>query len=80
MNFYKQGITLWFPLQGYMAYKGLKTLNEISLGEWFKSIFRPHMLPHFKLIDLLPTIIPFISSLKNKFLKAEAGIFRRPGE
>jgi predicted ATP-grasp superfamily ATP-dependent carboligase len=66
LNSYKQGLTLWFPHQDYLAYKELKELNEITFGKWAKSIARRHVMPHFKLADPLPTIVPFLSSLKNK--------------
>jgi len=66
LNSYKEGLTLWFPHQDYLAYKELKKLNEITFGKWARSIARRHVMPHFKLSDPLPTIIPFLSSLKNK--------------
>jgi len=63
---YKDNLTLWFPYRDYMAYKQLKEQNEITLGEWIKSLARKQVLPHFKLSDPMPVIAPLLNSIAKK--------------
>ncbi len=63
---FKENVTLWFPRRDYLAYKELKQLGELSFGSWLKSIAKPQVLPHFRFLDPMPTISPFIDSVKNR--------------
>ena len=65
---YREGVTLWFPHRDYSAYRELKALNEITFSEWIKSISHRQVMPHFRWIDPMPTIVPFLHSVKGKLL------------
>lgn len=70
LNSYKQGMTLWFPYRDFMAYKELKPLNEITLGQWLKSLIHTQqVVPHFRWLDPMPTLAPFLLSVKGRILK-----------
>lgn len=70
LNSYKQGMTLWFPYRDFMAYKELKSLNEITLGQWLKSLIHTQqVVPHFRWLDPMPTLAPFLLSVKGRILK-----------
>ncbi len=68
VNSYKQRMTLWFPSLDYKAYKELKGLKEITFWSWFKSVARPQVFPHFRWLDPLPTVAPFLQNVRNKIL------------
>ena len=63
---FEENVTLWFPRRDWLAYKELKALNEITLFEYLKSITKPQVLPHFRLADPMPTIAPFLDSVKGR--------------
>jgi len=61
---------LWFPYRDFLAYKELKSLNEITLGQWLKSLIHTQqVVPHFRWLDPMPTLAPFLLSVKNRILR-----------
>ncbi len=44
---YRQGVRLWYPIRDFMAFRQLRAMNELSFGEWVKSIWHWQALPFF---------------------------------
>ena len=63
---YKQGVRLWYPMRDFMAFRQLRAMNEISLGEWVRSIWHWQALPFFSPTDPLPTLVPALVAIKGR--------------
>jgi predicted ATP-grasp superfamily ATP-dependent carboligase len=63
---YRQGVRLWYPMRDFLAYQQLNELNELSFGEWLKSIWHRQALPFFQPSDPLPTIVPALLAIRER--------------
>ena len=63
---FKEEVTLLFPRRDWLAYKELAALGELTFGDWAKSLLRPHVLPHFQWRDPMPTVTPFLQSVRHR--------------
>ena len=55
---YKVGARLWHPVRDFWAYRQLRGLNELTFGQWLKSISYRQAFPYFQWTDPLPTLMP----------------------
>ncbi len=67
---YKQGVRLWYPLRDFHAFLQLRALNELSFGEWIKSVWHWQALPYFHPTDPMPTIVPAVLAIKGRLQPA----------
>jgi len=67
---YKRGVRLWYPMRDFLAYRQLSAMNELSFGEWIKSVFHWQALPFFHPTDPLPTIMPAMLAVRRRLLLA----------
>jgi predicted ATP-grasp superfamily ATP-dependent carboligase len=70
---YKQGVRLWYPMRDFMAYRQLSRMNELSFGQWLKSIWHWQALPFFNATDPLPTIVPALLAIRGRLGVPSAG-------
>jgi D-aspartate ligase len=63
---YKQGVRLWYPMRDFMAFRQLRAMNELSFGEWVRSIWHWQALPFFSPTDPLPTLVPALVAIKGR--------------
>jgi D-aspartate ligase len=66
---YREGMTLWYPLDDFRAFKDYRRRGEMTRIEYLRSILRPQ---HFSLASITDPG-PFLSALKPRF----AGVWRR---
>ena len=64
--FYKQGVRLWYPVRDFQAYRQLRAMNELTFGEWVKSVCHWQTFPFFRPTDPLPTIAPATLALGRR--------------
>jgi predicted ATP-grasp superfamily ATP-dependent carboligase len=67
---YKQGVRLWYPLRDFHAFLELRALNELSFGEWMKSVWHWQALPYFHPTDPMPSIMPALLAVKGRLQPA----------
>ena len=72
LDSFTENMTLWYPYRDWRAANELKSLGELTTYGWLRSITKNQVLPHFSWSDPLPTIKPFMDSLKYKFSKTIA--------
>lgn len=65
---YREGMTLWFPVRDFQAYRELRRQNELTFAAWLRSIAHQQVLPHFRLNDPLPTLATFAMALSEKLM------------
>ncbi|GAB4334139.1 MAG: hypothetical protein Kow0037_12630 [Calditrichia bacterium] len=64
---YRKNVTYWYPVRDFLEFLELRRFGELKVGQWIKSVARPHVLPFFSLADPAPSIIPVIHDVLNKF-------------
>jgi predicted ATP-grasp superfamily ATP-dependent carboligase len=63
---YKQGIRQWYPIRDFLAYRQLRTMNELSFGDWLKSVWHWQTFPFFQPADPLPSIMPAMLAIRRR--------------
>jgi hypothetical protein len=53
-------------MRDFMAYRQLSRMNELSFGQWLKSVFHRQALPFFNASDPLPTIVPALLAIRGR--------------
>jgi D-aspartate ligase len=66
---YGEGMTLWYPLDDYRAFKAYRRRGEMTALQYLRSILRPH---HFSLASVTDPG-PFLAALKPRI----GGVWRR---
>jgi predicted ATP-grasp superfamily ATP-dependent carboligase len=64
---YRRGVRLWYPVRDFHAYRQLRALNELTFGQWLKSVCHWQGLPFFHLTDPMPTIMPAAQAVARRF-------------
>ena len=54
---YRSGLTLWLPIQDFLAYRALNRKRKITFWRWLGSITRPQHFQIFHWSDPVPAII-----------------------
>jgi predicted ATP-grasp superfamily ATP-dependent carboligase len=63
---YRTDVRLWHPIRDFWAFRQLHRLNELTLGEWIKSIAHWQALPYFQWTDPMPTLMPAARSVARR--------------
>jgi len=63
---YERGVRLWYPMRDFHAFLQLNAMNELTFGEWVRSICFWQTLPYFKATDPMPTIMPALQAIKGR--------------
>jgi predicted ATP-grasp superfamily ATP-dependent carboligase len=63
---YRKGVRLWYPMRDFHAFLQLQAMNELTFGEWVKSICYWQTLPYFNPTDPMPTIMPALQAIKGR--------------
>lgn len=69
LNSYKQNLHYWYPVKDFRAYLELKSKKEITTWSWIKSLLHAQVFPYFQFSDPVPSIKPFMISLKQYIKK-----------
>jgi D-aspartate ligase len=70
---YGEGMTLWYPLDDFRAFKEYRRRGDMTTFEYLRSILRPH---HFSLASVSDPG-PFLTALNSRFARALRRIRRR---
>jgi len=59
LNGFREGVRLWLPGMDTRAFLDYRRQDELTTGQWLRSIMHRQHFPVFQLNDPLPALIPF---------------------
>jgi D-aspartate ligase len=51
---FRDGLTLWYPMEDLNSFRELRSRGELSLAAWIRSVWRPQIHPFFRVDDPVP--------------------------